>query len=124
MDNNELTGKIIGAAIEVHKELGPGLLESAYQACLEFEIKGLGLNVESQVELPLNYKGIIIPVGYRLDLLVEKNVVVELKTVEEIQPVHKAQLLTYLKLMNLRYGLLLNFRVKKLHHGICRIVNG
>ena len=124
MDNNELTGKIIGAAIEVHKELGPGLLESAYQACFELELRRLGLNVKAEVELPLNYKGIIIPVGYRLDLLVENNVVVELKTVEEIQPVHKAQLLTYLKLMNLRYGLLLNFRVKKLHHGICRIVNG
>lgn len=124
MDGNELTGKIIGAAIEVHKELGPGLLESAYQACFEFELRRLGLNVKAEVELPLNYKGIIIPIGYRLDLLVENNVVVELKTVEEIQPVHKAQLLTYLKLMNLRYGLLLNFRVKKLHHGICRMVNG
>jgi GxxExxY protein len=120
MDNNELTGKIIGAA----KELGPGLLESAYQACLEFELRSMGLNVRGQVDVPVNYKGIVIPVGYRLDILVEDIVIIELKTVENIQPLRKAQLLTYLKLMHLRYGLLLNFRVEKLQRGICRIVNG
>ncbi|GAA0366907.1 GxxExxY protein [Bowmanella denitrificans] len=124
MDGNDLTGKIIGAAIEVHKALGPGLLESAYEACLEEEIKTLGLSVKRQLELPLRYRGIQVAVGYRIDLLVEDSVILELKTVDDIQPIHKAQLLTYLKLMNLRYGLLLNFNVEKLHHGICRILNG
>ncbi|WP_102795733.1 GxxExxY protein [Bowmanella denitrificans] len=124
MDGNDLTGKIIGAAIEVHKALGPGLLESAYEACLEEEIKTLGLSVKRQLELPLRYRGIQVAVGYRIDLLVEDSVILELKTVDAIQPIHKAQLLTYLKLMNLRYGLLLNFNVEKLHQGICRILNG
>ena len=119
---NTLTQQIIGAAIEVHKHLGPGLLESAYERCLAYELGCLGLQVEEQKPLPLVYKEITIEQGYRLDLLVEGQVVVELKTVEQLTDVHEAQVLTYLKLSNCKVGLLINFNVKVLRYGIRRFV--
>lgn len=119
---NRVTDKIIGAAIEVHRQLGPGLLESTYEKCLIFELQRIGLVVESQVELPVAYKGMKIDAGYRIDLLVEKSVIVELKAVESILPVHEAQILTYLKLSGNKLGLLLNFNVKLMKDGIRRFV--
>jgi len=119
---NTLTQQIIGAAIEVHKHFGPGLLESAYERCLAYELGCLGLQVEEQKPLPLVYKEITIEQGYRLDLLVEGQVVVELKTVEQLTDVHEAQVLTYLKLSNCKVGLLINFNVKVLRYGIRRFV--
>lgn len=118
----ELTDKIIHAAIEVHKTLGPGLLESAYQTCIAHESKLLKLNFEQQVPVMVNYKGIQLDGGYRLDLVYEKRVIVEIKAIEEIFPVHEAQLLTYLKLTGIRVGLLLNFNVPVLKNGIYRRV--
>lgn len=119
---NDLTGQIIGAVIEVHRELGPGLLESAYQACLERELSLCKLNFEREKSLPVNYKGIRLDCGYRLDFIVENKVVVELKAVEAIQPVHEAQLITYLKLTGCRVGLLINFNVPILKKGIIKRV--
>jgi GxxExxY protein len=123
MNINDLTGKIIGAAIEVHKALGPGLLESAYEECLCRELQLSQLACERQVALPIQYKGIKLDCGYRLDLIVEKMVILELKACEHIEPIHKAQLLTYLKLSGIRVGLLLNFNVPVMRDGIIRIVN-
>jgi GxxExxY protein len=120
---NKLTEIIIGAAIEVHRNLGPGLLESAYEACLEFELKKRGLRVERQVELPLRYKEVHLDCGYRLDLLVNGVVIVEVKAVNEIAAIHHAQLTSYLKLSGCRVGLLINFNVMLLKDGIKRIVN-
>ncbi len=120
---NRLSNVIIGAAIQVHRELGPGLLESAYEACLKYELAQQGLRVESQVPQPVIYKSIHLDCGYRLDLLVENLVIVELKTVESLQPIHDAQLLTYLKLKQLWLGLLINFNVPILKNGIKRLVN-
>ena len=120
---NRLTEIIIGAAIEVHRNLGPGLLESAYEACLEFELKKRGLRVERQVELPLRYKEVHLDCGYRLDLLVNGVVIVEIKAVNGIAPIHDAQLTSYLKLSGCRVGLLINFNVMLLKDGIKRIVN-
>ncbi|WP_026474585.1 GxxExxY protein [Alkaliflexus imshenetskii] len=120
---NELSTLIIGAAIEVHKEMGPGLLESVYGACLVKELKGRGLFVEEQVMLPLMYKGEALSKEFVLDILVEKEIVIELKAVQEIHPVHEVQLVTYLKLAGKRLGLLINFNVPVLHQGICRKVN-
>jgi GxxExxY protein len=117
---NRLTAMIIGAAIEVHRYLGPGLLESAYELCLLYELERLGLKVERQLGLPLKYKEIHLEVGYRIDLLVEGLIVVEIKAVEHILPVHEAQVLTYLKLSGCRLGLLLNFNVPLLKDGIRR----
>ena len=119
---NRLTEKIIGAAIEVHRHLGPGLLESAYETCLAYELEQLGLTVERQKALPLVYKDIRLDQGYRIDLLVEGRVIVELKVVEQITPVHAAQVLSYLKLSGCRVGLLLNFNVKLLKDGIRRFI--
>ena len=119
---NQLTEKIIGAAIEVHRHLGPGLLESAYETCLAYELEKRGLMVERQKALPLVYKEIRLDQGYRLDLLVEEKVIVELKVVEHITPVHEAQVLSYLKLSGCKVGLLLNFDVQLLKHGIRRFV--
>ena len=119
---NRLTRQIIGAAIEVHRHLGPGLLESAYESCLAYELEQLGLQVERQKHLPLLYKGITIDQGYRLDLLVEGEVVVELKTVEQLTDVHEAQILSYMKLSGCGVGLLINFNVKLLKNGIRRFV--
>jgi GxxExxY protein len=119
-DVNKLTEKIIGAAIEVHRHLGPGLLESAYEVCLVYELEHMGLQVERQKSLPIVYKEVQLDHGYRIDLLVEETVVVELKVVEEIAPIHEAQVLSYLKLSGCEVGLLLNFNVKLLKDGIHR----
>lgn len=121
---DELSREIIGAAIEVHKHLGPGLFESAYEECLCCELGLRGIKFKRQVPLPLNYKGMNLECGYRLDLLVEDLVVVELKAVEAIDPIHDAQLLTYLKLRNAWLGMIINFNVKKLKDGVRRLVNG
>jgi GxxExxY protein len=121
---NDVTEQIIGAAIDVHRELGPGLLESTYEACLVFELSSRGLRVERQKALPVVYRDVQIDCGYRIDLLVEHAVVVELKAVAAVEPIHEAQLLTYLKLSGFRVGLLINFNVKQLKNGIRRLVNG
>ncbi|OPX27128.1 MAG: GxxExxY protein [Candidatus Cloacimonas sp. 4484_143] len=115
-----LTDKIIKAAIEVHKNLGPGLLESAYEECLLFELIDLGLIVKQQVMIPIKYKDITIKTKYRLDLLVDDKVILELKSVEKLMPIHEAQLITYLKLSGYRVGLLINFNEKLLKNGIKR----
>lgn len=120
--NNRLTEQIIGAAIEVHRHLGPGLLESAYETCLEYELQQLGLRVERQKALPVVYKDIHLEQGYRIDLLVEGQIVVELKAVEQFMPVHEAQVLSYLKFSGCKIGLLFNFNVKMLKDGIRRFV--
>jgi len=124
METNELTGKIIQCAIEVHKALGPGLLESSYKECLFFELQEAGLKVEKEKALPLVYKDVKLDCGYRIDLLVEDQIVVELKSVEALNDVHMAQILTYLKLQKLRYGLLINFNVARLKDGLKRVVQG
>ena len=121
---NDISGKIIGAAIEVHKMLGPGLLESAYEECLCCEMALRGIKFERQVPLPLNYKGVNLDCGYRLDLLVEDKVIVELKSIETLEPIHDAQLLTYLRLRNAWLGLIINFNVIMLKDGVRRLVNG
>jgi len=121
---NKITGEIIGAAIEVHKVLGPGLLESAYEECLCHELGLRGVAFERQVPLPMVYKGITLDCGYRLDLVVEDHVIVELKSVNKIDPIHEAQLLTYLRLKRARVGLIINFNVAVLKDGVRRIVNG
>lgn len=121
--SDELSNIIIGAAIEVHKYLGPGLLESAYEECLCRELSMKGVSFERQKNLPVIYKDISLDCGYRLDLLVESLVVVELKAVERVDPIHRAQLLTYLKLSDLWLGMLINFNVPVLRDGIVRIVN-
>jgi len=118
-----LSDRIIGAAIEVHRQTGPGLLESAYEECLCYELTQLGLSFKRQVHLPVTYKGITLDCGYKMDLVVEDTVVLELKTVDEILPVHTAQLLTYLKLSGKKVGLLLNFNAPILAKGIKRLVN-
>jgi GxxExxY protein len=123
MDINELTSKIIGAAIEVHKNLGPGLLESAYEECLCFEMTLRGLSFKRQEPLPIEYKGTKLDCGYRLDIVVENKVIIELKACDKIEPIHRAQLLTYLKLSGLNLGLLLNFNTPVMRDGIVRIVN-
>jgi GxxExxY protein len=123
MDINDLTGNIIGAAIEVHKTLGPGLLESAYEECLGHEFDLRNIAYRRQVPVPLEYKGMKLDCGYRLDILVENSVLLEIKACESLQPIHEAQLLTYLKLTGLRLGLLINFDVSVLKDGIKRIAN-
>jgi len=122
---NSLTELIIGAAIDVHRELGPGLLEQSYEACLCFELLSRGLNVERQKPLPVRYKNQLIDYGYRIDILVEEAVVVEVKAIERFERVHLAQLISYLKFANRQVGLLLNFNVAILsRNGIKRVVNG
>lgn len=123
LTENELSNIIIGFAIEVHNQLGPGLLESAYQECLCYELINAGLDVKKEISLPIVYKGITLDHGYRIDLLVNNKVVIELKTVEQFTDVHFAQVLTYLKLGNYKLGLLLNFHVSSLKHGIKRVAN-
>lgn len=120
---NEVSGEIVDAAITVHRELGPGLLESAYEACLFFELTSRGFKVERQKQLPIVYKGNVVDVGYRMDLLVEDSVIVELKAVDQIKPIDKAQLLSYLKLSKKEIGLLINFNVELLKQGITRLAN-
>jgi GxxExxY protein len=120
MELNEITQKIIGCAIQVHKSLGPGLLESAYEECLSYELIKNGLNIKRQQPTPVVYKEIKLECGYRIDILVENSVVVELKVVDEFNPVHEAQILTYMKFSNKSLGLLINFNVTILRNGIRR----
>ncbi len=119
---NDISYKIIGAAYKVHSELGPGLLESTYETCLEYELLKKNFMVQKQVELPVKYDNITLNVGYRIDLLIENSIILELKAVSEIAPIHKAQLMTYLKLSGMRLGLLLNFNVIDMKKGINRVV--
>lgn len=123
MDINQLSNHIIGAAIEVHKTLGPGLLESTYEKCLCQELKLRGINFANQVPLPVVYKGKKLDCGYQMDLVVGDAVILELKSCEKIEPIHQAQLLTYLKLSGFKLGLLLNFNVPVMRDGIRRMVN-
>lgn len=120
---NRISELIIGAAIEVHRHLGPGLLESTYEACLVHELLQSGLQIERQKLLPVVYKGVRIDCGYRIDLLVDERVVVELKAVEAVDPVFRAQLLSYLRLSGCKLGLLINFNVRLLRDGIIRMAN-
>ena len=122
-DINAISGKIIGACIEKHKALGPGLLESAYQECLCYELSVGGLKFERERDLPVKYKQVSLDCGYRMDLVVENLIVVELKNVERLAPIHGAQLLTYLRLAKLPLGLLINFNVPVLTQGVKRIAN-
>ncbi len=123
MELNSISGEIVSAAIKVHSALGPGLLESAYHACLTHELRSRGLHVQSHVPLPIVYGGITLDVGYRMDQVVERAVIVELKAVTKLHPVHEAQLLSYLKLSKRKLGLLLNFHVLRMKDGIKRMVN-
>lgn len=123
MQLNEITSKIIGAAIELHKIIGPGLLESAYENALAHDLRELGLKVHQQCPMPFIYKDVKQDVGYRIDLLVERNVIVEVKSIEALAPIHYSQLLTYLKLSDLPLGLLINFNAKVLKGNIHRIIN-
>ena len=120
---NRITDRIISSAIAVHRELGPGLLESAYEACLVYELIQYGLSVERQKSVPVTYRGVKIDCGYRIDLLVENKVVVELKAVERLEPIYEAQLLSYLKLSGYQIGLLINFNIRMLKQGIKRLAN-
>jgi len=122
MKFDELSNKIIGCAIEVHKQLGPGLLENTYKQCLGYELSQLGINFQIETELPVIYKNVKINCGYRIDILVENQIIIELKAVESLQPVHEAQILTYMKLSNISIGLLINFNQKYLKNGLKRFV--
>jgi len=124
MKHANLTFQIIKSAMEVHNQLGPGLLESAYEECLTYELRHAGLKAETQIPVPLIYKDIKLDCGYRIDILVDDTVIVELKSVDAILPVHEAQILTYLKLAHKEIGLLINFNVKHLKDGIKRFVMG
>jgi GxxExxY protein len=121
---NDISFKIIGAAYKVHRRLGPGLLESTYEVCLIYELIRSGLHVENQIALPVIYDEIRLNAGYRIDVLVNKKIILELKSVESILPVHQAQLLTYMRLSGIHLGLLINFNVPNLKEGIKRIING
>jgi GxxExxY protein len=123
LTENEISEKIIGCAIAVHKALGPGLLESAYLECLAYELQLTGLYVEKQKPLPLTYKEVKLDAGYRLDILVEKKVIIELKSVDALNEIHVAQVLTYLKLSGCKLGLLMNFNVLRIVDGLKRLVN-
>ena len=124
MTENEIGKIVVDSAIKVHKVLGPGLLESAYEACLIHVLKKRGLSVQSQVGLPVKYEDVVLDVGYRIDILIEKKVILELKAVEKLLPIHEAQLLSYLKLSGCKLGFLLNFNVYRMKEGIRRMVNG
>ena len=124
MTENEISQIVIGAAIDVHKQLGPGLIERTYEVCLAYELMQLGLNIQSQVALPVVYKDIRLEAGYRIDILVENKVIIEVKAIETLADIHTAQLLTYLKLKDLKLGLLINFNNVKLINGVKRIING
>ncbi len=123
MTENEISYKILNSAFKIHTALGPGLLENAYQECLFYELKKQGLKVEKEKALPLIYEDVKLDAGYRIDLLVENMVIIELKSVSELNDIHTAQILTYLKLSGCKLGLLLNFNVKSLKQGIKRVVN-
>jgi len=124
MLENEISSKLIGAAITIHRELGPGLLESTYETCLAYELREMGLDVKQQLALPVVYKNVKLNAGYRIDLLIENKVIVEIKSVEALADIHTAQLLTYLKLKDIKLGLLINFNEVLLKNGIKRIING
>lgn len=124
MDENQISYHIIGRALEIHRKLGPGLLESAYEKILAYELRKIGMLVECQVSKPLKWESIEIEKAYRIDLIVENKVIVELKCLDEVNPVHFSQLLTYLKLPDLKLGLILNFKTKILKDGIYRVANG
>jgi GxxExxY protein len=123
MNENELSYQIIGAAMDLHKNLGPGLLESVYESALSYDLKALGLEIKTQVPMPLVYKEVKQDVGYRIDIIVENKVIIEIKSIENLAPVHFAQTLTYLKLSDKKLALLINFNSKLLKDGIHRIVN-
>ena len=122
MEFDELSNRVIGCALEVHRELGPGLLESTYEQCLAHELKLNGIDFELQHPLPVKYKGVRLDCGYRVDILVEDKLIIELKSVERIKAIHEAQLLTYMRLTGTKIGLLINFNVTKLKDGIKRFV--
>ena len=122
MEFNDLSNRIIGCAIEVHRHLGPGLLESTYEQCLAHELKLNNIQFRIQHPLPVEYKGIKLDCGYRIDLLVDESIILELKSVEKLLPIHQAQLLTYMKLADIRIGFLMNFNVKYMRQGIKRMV--
>ena len=124
MTENEISKIVFEAALKVHRVLGPGLLESAYEECLFYELKKLGLKVEKQKALPLIYEDVKLDVGYRIDIIVEDKFIIEIKSVEKLNEVHTAQLLTYLKLSNCKLGFLINFNEKLLKEGLKRIING
>ena len=124
MTENELSKIVFDAGIKVHKTLGPGLLESAYEECLSYELKKMGLFVEKQKALPLIYEDVKLDIGYRIDLLVEKKLVVEIKSVEALNDLHLAQILTYLKLSDCKLGLLINFNTVLFKNGVKRVING
>lgn len=124
MTENDIATKVIGLAIDVHTALGPGLLESAYRECLYYKLVQAGLNVEKEKPMPLLFEEVKLDIGYRIDLLVENKVVIELKSVDALNDVHLAQTLTYMKLRDFKLGLLINFNVSKLKDGIKRVVNG
>lgn len=124
MTENEIAHKVVGAAIEVHKALGPGLLESAYQECLVYKLKQIGLSVEKEKPMPLVFEEVQLECGYRIDILVGGKLVIEIKSVEALNNVHLTQTLTYMKLGDYKLGLLINFNVTLLKHGIKRIING
>jgi GxxExxY protein len=120
---DQISRRIIGAAIEVHRPLGPGLLESAYETCLAYELKQLGFRIEQQKPLPVVYKDVKLDCGYRLDIVVEDAIILEVKAIEQLAPIHDAQLLSYLRISGLKVGLLINFHVRVLKNGLKRIVN-
>ena len=122
MEFDELSRKVIGLSIEVHRELGPGLLENTYKQCLAYELSQAGINFQIEVELPVKYKNVHISCGYRIDLLIENNLIIELKSVDKIIPIHEAQLLTYMKLSGIKVGLLMDFNEIVLKDGIKRFV--
>jgi GxxExxY protein len=122
MEFDELSRKVIGCAIEVHRNLGPGLLESSYRQCLAYELSGAGIAFQMEVPLPVRYKDILLDCGYRIDLLVRGELIVEIKSVEALLPIHQAQILTYMRLARVPLGLLVNFNVTKLQNGIKRFV--
>ena len=123
MTENQIATVVVDCAYRIHKELGPGLLESAYGTCLAFELRQTGLKIEEQKPLPVVYRDVKLDCGYRLDLVVEDSVVVEIKAVDQLAPIHDAQLLSYLRLSGMRVGLLINFHVRVLKNGLKRIVN-
>jgi GxxExxY protein len=122
-ENDPLTAKVIGFAIEIHRQLGPGLLESAYEECLSFELRQAGIVFERQTSVPVVYKSVRLDCAYRLDLMIENQLIVEIKSVERLMPIHEAQLITYLRLTGLPVGLLLNFNTDVLKNGIRRLVH-
>ncbi len=124
MNENEIAKIVVDAAYKIHTTLGPGLLESAYQAILAYELRNRGLKIETEIMMPVNYEGLSLDIGYRADIIVEDAVIIELKSVEQVADVHKKQLLTYLKVSDKRLGLLINFGAPLIKQGITRIING